>query len=167
MQYTLICFYRCKGLLLHTRRHTHTHAHTDTYVKEQPLLHTCREQVSQLSFVFEPGLRLSTVTTHPSSNPCIDIATDVISDCFKETMDDANSFLEMGPRPLKPHGLLPERPEKWILGIAEQAVHNLTSIIILISYFDFWVLAKNKNKKNNCEMSYPLLSMTFKTFKTI
>lgn len=37
-----------------------------------------------LSFVFDPGLRLSTVTTQPSSYPCIDIATDVISVCCKE-----------------------------------------------------------------------------------
>ncbi|KAG7229806.1 hypothetical protein INR49_012455 [Caranx melampygus] len=46
-----------------------------------------KEQVSQLSFVFEPGLCLSAVTTHPSSTPCIDIATDVISDCFKDRRD--------------------------------------------------------------------------------
>lgn len=64
--------------------YTHTQTHLQLYVKEQPLLHTCRERASQLSFVFEPGLRLSAVTTRPSSNPCIDIATDVISDCFKE-----------------------------------------------------------------------------------
>lgn len=75
MQYTHdICFCSCKGLLLHKH----------LYVKEQPLLHTCRERVSQLSFVFEPGLRLSSVTTHPSSNPCVDIATDLISDCLRK-----------------------------------------------------------------------------------
>lgn len=41
--------------------------------------------------MFEPGLRISTVTTHPSSYPCIDIATDLISDCFKERRH-VNSF---------------------------------------------------------------------------
>lgn len=65
--------------------------YTHLYVEEQPLLHTCREQFSQLSFVFEPGLHLSTVTTRPSSPPCKDIATAVISDCFKEGRD-VNSF---------------------------------------------------------------------------
>lgn len=49
-------------------------------VKEQPLLRTCRSFL--LSFVFGRGL--STVTTQPSPYPCIDIATDVISDCCEE-----------------------------------------------------------------------------------
>lgn len=98
--------------------------YTNMYVKEQPLLHTCRERVSQLSFVFEPGLRLSSVTTHPSSNPCVDIATDLISDCLRKR--GMWTVLEMGPRPLKPHRLLLERPEKWINGYrhCRQAVHN-------------------------------------------
>lgn len=117
---------------------THTHAHL--YMDEQPLLHTCREQASQLSFVFESGLRLSTVTTHPSSHPCIDITTDVISVCFKERRD-LSGFRKLARGLLKPHGLPPRgrrngsRHRGW-------AVHNW--LIILISYFDFWVLAKIK-----------------------
>lgn len=100
-----------KGLLLHKQTHTHL------TVKEQPLLHTCRERVSHLSFVFESELLVSIVTTHPSSYPCIDIATDLISDGFK---GNEETFLEMCLRPLKPHGLLLEGPEKWILGVADK-----------------------------------------------
>lgn len=108
-----ICFYSCKGLLLHKH----------LYVKEQPLLHTCRERVSQLSFVFEPGLRLSTVTMHPSSYPCIDIATDVISDCFKERRD-VNSFgngPEASEATRTSSGEAGEMDLKWC---RRKAVHN-------------------------------------------
>lgn len=106
--HTLDCAYSCKGLLLHSH----------LYVKEQPLLHTCREQVSQLSFVFEPGLRLSTATTHPSSNPCFDIATDVISDCFEERMD-VNSFGN-GPEASEATWTSSSEAEKMDLGIADK-----------------------------------------------
>lgn len=110
-------------------------------MKEQPLLHTCRERVSQLSFVFEPGLRLSTVTTHPSSYPCIDIATDLISDCFKERRD-VNSFGN-GPEASEATWTSSRRGQRNGFG---RRCAQLTSIIILISYFDFWVLAKKMKK---------------------
>lgn len=91
-------------------------------MKEQPLLHTCGERVSHLSFVFESGLLVSIVTTHPSSYPCIDIATDVISDGFKETRD-VNCFgnvLEASEATWTSSG----EAREMDFGRRRQAVHN-------------------------------------------
>lgn len=68
--------------------------------------------------MFEPGLRLSTVTTHPSSYPCIDIATDVISDRFKE-MRDVNS-LGNGPQASEATWTSSGEAREMDLGIADK-----------------------------------------------
>ena len=71
----------------YTHTHTHTHIHTHIHTPErQP--HTCRERVSQLSFVFEPGLRLNTVTTRPSSPPCTLMGSVIVL----RNRRDVNSF---------------------------------------------------------------------------